>query len=641
MPSKTPSELQQDPAGTAPLGEYGGPGHAPRGGLLAVLDLFLSESLRRAPASDLIRYRVMAGASLFLAASSVLYMVSAPYLPQRLSSALAALGCIGALVLLRGSSSPSAPARLLCASLALLLIVSIFANTDSAGGSHAATMLLPALAVYLLGPRLGFAVTLLLAVVLSLIYPYYYLSVYGLESTGLPAAVFWSRYLFAAVAFVGAWGLSSLHGTARDEAQRSMERTLRELRESEGKLTSLIESTEDVIASMDLQGRVLTANSVAKAIYLRRFGTPLEPGQPLFNPAEPGLVELWQPRLAQVLSGKSLRFEEQYTEDGAHLVLDVSISPILGEGGKVVGMTLFSRNITARKEAETRLSELHRTMVDISRQAGMAEVATGVLHNVGNTLNSVNISTSLLADQIRRSRVASLARAAQLFREHSADIATFLSENPQGRKLPGFLVALSEHLVEEREVMSREVLALTQSVDHIKSIVSMQQRHARTAATVEQLSVPQLIDEALRLHAVFFDRLGITIVREYADVPEVLVDRHKLLQILINLLSNARHTLVDSNRPDKRLVIRIRRADDGRNLLIEVEDNGGGIAPEYLPRMFTQGFTTKKTGHGFGLHISALAASEMKGRLSCTSPGTGQGATFTLELPMVDEEAPS
>ena len=609
--------------------------------MLAFLDRFLSEPLRSAPPAERLRYRLMAGASLFLIILTVPYVLTAPFLVGRIATLFTVLGCLGALVLLRRVSSPGAPALLLCASLALGIILSIFASPDPSGASHATTMLLPALAVYLLGPRMGLVITLVLAVVLGAVYPLYYLSSQGHGPVQVSEAQFWTRYIFAALSFLGVWWLGVLHSTARDEAQRSMERTLKELRESESKLTSLIESTEDVIASVDLQGRVLTANSVARAVYQQRFGVPLEPGKLLFNPSEPGLLEVWGPRMAQVLAGKPLRFEEQYAEGDLRLVLDVSVSPIFGEGGQVVGMTLFSRNITSRKEAETQLGEMHRTMVDISRQAGMAEVATGVLHNVGNTLNSVNISTSLLADQLRLSRVTSLVKAAQLLREHSSDIATFLSRDPQGQKLPSFLVALSEHLVQERDTMSREVLALTQSVDHIKSIVTMQQRHARTAATREQLSVPLLIDEALRLHAVSFERLNITIVREYADVPQVMVDRHKLLQILINLLSNARHALVDSDRQDKRLTIRIRLSGDRQHLLIDVEDNGGGITQENLPRMFTQGFTTKKTGHGFGLHISALAASEMNGRLSCASPGPGQGATFTLELPMVDEEASS
>jgi C4-dicarboxylate-specific signal transduction histidine kinase len=273
----------------------------------------------------------------------------------------------------------------------------------------------------------------------------------------------------------------------------------------------------------------------------------------------------------------------------------------------------------------------------VSRQAGMAEIATGVLHNVGNTLNSVNISASVITDKLRQSRLNSLLKAANLLRKHAPDFTSFLTQDPQGRKLPGYLIALSDELQDEREAVLQEMHSLGESVDHIKTIVSMQQKHARTAGAVEELSVPQLIDEALRLHAVSLERKGIRIERHYEKVPPILVDRHKLLQILINLLSNAKHALEASETQARRLLIRVRLTPEGERMRIEVEDNGMGIAPENLPRMFTQGFTTKKDGHGFGLHISALSSTEMKGRLSCSSPGPGQGATFTLELPLKAE----
>jgi two-component system, LuxR family, sensor kinase FixL len=281
---------------------------------------------------------------------------------------------------------------------------------------------------------------------------------------------------------------------------------------------------------------------------------------------------------------------------------------------------------------------MHRTLMDVSRLAGMAEIATGVIHNVGNTLNSLNVSTQLLDEQVRTSRIAALAKVTGLLRDHADDLGTFLTTDAQGQKVPSYLLALSEHLLEERTALSKEVAAINKSVEHIDSIVTMQQKYARTIGALEELPVPQLIDEALRLHAGAFERLGISLERDYAPVPPIIIDRHKLLQILMNLLNNARHALVESGAQDKRLSIRVREAPEGQQLLVEVTDNGVGIAPENMPRMFTQGFTTKKTGHGFGLHISALSAIEMKGRLTCASPGAGQGATFTLELPMTGQE---
>ncbi len=237
MPSTTPSETKQDRAGTAPLGEQGVPGSAPRGGVLALVDRLLSKPLRNAPPSELLRYRLMVGASLFVILISLPYSLTAPFFVARLATLVPVLGGVGALVLLRRTASPSAPALLLCASLAVGLVVTVFASPDPAGAIHAANVLLPAFAVYLLGPRLGLLLTLLLTLMLSGIYPAYYVSLHGNGPVQLSNAQFWSRYIFAGLSFLGVWGMGVLHSTARNEAQRTMERTLKELRESEGKLT--------------------------------------------------------------------------------------------------------------------------------------------------------------------------------------------------------------------------------------------------------------------------------------------------------------------------------------------------------------------------------------------------------------------
>jgi PAS domain S-box-containing protein len=604
---------------------------------LKVLDALLSEELRRASSVERVRARVLAGAACFLVLFALAGLVLFPpsfTLPLLLGGLVGNLAALG---LLRVGRSSRAPALVLCLSLAVNTTVCIvLADAQPYVGTHAVSMLIPALSVFLMGPRLGLVVTALLTVSLGGLHPLYQVH------RGIPFAtdgLYWPLHLCAAIALVGAWAISSLHSGARDEVQGSLEQALRVLRDNERKLSSLIESTEDVVCSLDTEGRILAANAAARRLYQAQAGQALrEAEDSIFTLMPPESRETWRQHIARVLTGQRVRFEEAHGQGDALLVVDVSLNPIAGEDGRVVGLTLFSRNVTARKQAELRLGEMHRTLVDVSRQAGMAEIATGVLHNVGNTLNSVNISTSLLAEQLRKSRVSGLARVASLLREHSEDLGAFLTSDAQGRKLPAYLLALSDELTQEREAVLREVRTLSENVEHLKSIVSMQQKHARGAGTLEQVPVPQLIDEALRLHAVSFERQGIRIEREYEDVPSIEVDRHKLLQILVNLLSNARHALMESPRMDKRLLIRVRRAR-GERLAIDVVDNGVGIAPETLPRLFTQGFTTKKTGHGFGLHISALAAQEMKGRLSCESAGPGQGATFTLELPLRGEPA--
>jgi two-component system, LuxR family, sensor kinase FixL len=394
-----------------------------------------------------------------------------------------------------------------------------------------------------------------------------------------------------------------------------------------------------VVCSVDAQGRLIAGNRALEGMCRVLLGTEPRPGEPLFTEGAPApLLKRWRECSAQVLAGKRVRFEASPSGLKKPRVLDISLTPVFSLEGQVMGMTIFGRDITDRKEAEARLGEMHRSLLDVSRQAGMAEMATGVLHNVGNALNSVNVSVNILAERLHQSRVVGLKKATDLLGQHATDLGAFLTSDERGRQLPSYLQALSEQLATEREELMGEVGTLQKSLEHIKSVVSMQQEHARFSGVVERLELTGLLDDALRLHAVAFERLGIQVLREYADAPQVKVDRHKLLQILLNLLSNARHALLESGRPDKLLTIRVERTAVER-LRIAVSDNGVGISPDDAPRLFTQGFTTKKDGHGFGLHISALAAAEMDAFLSCSSEGRGQGATFTIELPIAGEES--
>jgi PAS domain S-box-containing protein len=609
-----------------------------RAKLLTWLDRLLSDPLRQAAPSELVRHRLLVGAASFMTLCSLLLILIAPLSAFTVFQLLCGLGYLSTLVLARRATSVRAPAALLCGIMGLATTAMPLLTPPLPSVSmHAGQMLLPALAVYLLGVRPGLLITLVLCGVLGVLHPLYLIHVAG-SSILSQEPYYLQMQGLAVISLLGAWGLGSLHSTARAEVQASLEQTLEKLHSSEGKLFSLIESTDDVICSLDTQGHLLTANSAMRRAYHHIVGKEPVVGQPLFAQTAPELLEQWGPRLAQVLSGQRLQFEEDYDLGPLRLTVDVRVCPILGQDGRVTGLTLFSRDITPRKQAEAKLGEVYRTLVDVSRQAGMAEVATGVLHNVGNTLNSVNISAGLISEKLRGLHVSGLSQAVDMLEEHAADLGSFLSSDAKGRQLPAYLRAVSQRLSREQEALLTEMQSLSEGIDHIKSVVNMQQKHARTVGTVEVLPVPQIIDEALRLHAVSFERMGIPIEREFANVPPVSVDRHKLMQILVNLLSNARHALAASSRPDKRLTLRVRTSEEGKHLRIEVSDNGQGISPEHLPLIFSQGFTTRKEGHGFGLHISALAAAEMKGRLSCTSAGAGQGATFTLELPLAASE---
>jgi NO-binding membrane sensor protein with MHYT domain len=271
-----------------------------------------------------------------------------------------------------------------------------------------------------------------------------------------------------------------------------------------------------------------------------------------------------------------------------------------------------------------------------ARQAGMAEIANNVLHNIGNVLTSLNISAGLIADRLRDSKAQSLGKAMQMLNEHATDLPEFLTRDERGKVLPGYLSKLSGALAAERLALIEELQSMTRSIDHIKEIVSTQQSYSGAMSVVEPVQVAELMEDALRMNATSFSRHQISVVKEFADIPSLLLDKHLLLQVLINLIGNAKQAMEPTANPSHQITLRtqLRETIEGLRLCIGVEDNGEGIASENRKRLFTHGFTTRKDGHGFGLHSCALAAKEMRGSITAHSDGAGRGAIFTLEIPV-------
>jgi C4-dicarboxylate-specific signal transduction histidine kinase len=294
----------------------------------------------------------------------------------------------------------------------------------------------------------------------------------------------------------------------------------------------------------------------------------------------------------------------------------------------------LSREVTERTCAETELESVHGQLVDAARRAGMAEVATGVLHNVGNVLNSINVSSTLLSERLRDSQLTDLRRAVDLMNQHLDNLPAFFAENEQGKQLPRFLDLLADHLARQKDELIEEVRVLNNNVDHVKTIVAMQQSYAGAAGVIVKVKIAELIQDAIRLNTSSLEKYRIQLVCDFGEMPELGVDKQRLLQILVNLVTNAKDALIASDRSDRKLTVRARRQGDDW-VRIDVIDNGIGIAPTDLTRIFSHGFTTKKRGHGFGLHSSANAAREMDGALSVHSDGPGLGARFTIELPVV------
>jgi signal transduction histidine kinase len=293
----------------------------------------------------------------------------------------------------------------------------------------------------------------------------------------------------------------------------------------------------------------------------------------------------------------------------------------------------LQKQIVAKDKANAELEEAQKRVIELSRLSGMAEVATSVLHNVGNVLNSINVSSTLVGDRLRSSRLGQLKDLARLLRENQADIGAFLLHDPKGQRILPYLDKLCDHMIQERDEMSTEMEGLVEHVGHVKDIVSMQQSYARTSGVLEKVAFHTLIEDSLRITQEEMGRHGVQVLKEIEEMPPMTTDRNKILQILLNLLRNAKDAVKESSAIPRVVTVRLRAIENGF-LSLEISDSGVGIAPENLTRVFSHGFTTKKDGHGFGLHFGALAASQLGGSLSVDSEGLGHGATFKLVLPI-------
>lgn len=305
-------------------------------------------------------------------------------------------------------------------------------------------------------------------------------------------------------------------------------------------------------------------------------------------------------------------------------------------------MGVMGQMQTALRERLSELRETQARLIAAARLAGMAEIATNVLHNVGNVLNSVNISAELVGASLRTSKLKGFARAVRLMDEHAGDLGAYLAHDAKGKLLPGYLRELAPALEAEHAAMAEEIGALCKSVDHIKEVISSQQSYAGSPRLVEILNFSELLDESLRMNAEALMRHHVEVVRHIDELPALPLDRHRLLQILVNLIGNAKQALVGVIDRVACITLSAGLVEiaGARVLRITVADNGEGIPAENLTRVFAHGFTTRETGHGFGLHSCVLAAQEMGGSLTAHSDGFGRGATFVLDISVDATDAP-
>ena len=297
------------------------------------------------------------------------------------------------------------------------------------------------------------------------------------------------------------------------------------------------------------------------------------------------------------------------------------------------GLERSIRHALERQHAEIEREFLTGQLMETSRRLGMAEAAATVLHNVGNVLNSLNVSATHLSKLVQESCLDDIGRITRMVQTHQQDLAAFFTQDSQGKHIAPYLTKLGEHLKDQRTAMLEEIQALTHNLDHIKHIIRVQQTNTTSANHVEPVVVSELMEQALIINLSLLSQHDVTIFRDYADIPPIMSDKHQVIQIVVNLIRNATQAMTEKPGESPRLNLTIDRSQDGNRIQLSVRDTGVGINPDHLTQIFSQGFTTKQEGRGLGLYSSALAATSLQGSLHAFSDGKGQGARFTLDLP--------
>ena len=404
------------------------------------------------------------------------------------------------------------------------------------------------------------------------------------------------------------------------------------LRQRELHNRAIVENASEAILTVTVEGTITAANQASHIVF--RSQSSLKGKQ--FNQliVKTTLEELAE-QSKQVVGPEIGSTVQGRRADGQPFPCRVSVDQVAFNDS--VYFVVIVRDQTARVEAAVKLADQNKKLVDASHRAGKAEVATGVLHNVGNVLNSVNVSANMLKQRIEASPVAYLVQAAEIIEKNKHDLESFFMKDRRGKHFPQLLNQMTSSFQKERDAQMSELESLSDNINHIKEIVSLQQSFAKKGTVAMNVVPAEVFEDAIKMNDSDLQWYATKIVKEFADVPSMSTSRHDVIQILVNLIRNAHQAIEATDAEEGEIRLSIREVD--AQIVFTVQDSGMGIDPKNMQNLFQHGFTTKATGHGFGLHSCAIAAQELGGTLTVESDGPGQGATFALTLPIKIESS--
>lgn len=299
---------------------------------------------------------------------------------------------------------------------------------------------------------------------------------------------------------------------------------------------------------------------------------------------------------------------------------------------KLIGIAM---DIDARKKIEDELERSNQELIKTARMAGMADVAISVLHNVGNTFNSAKVAIGLIQERISKHNLQKLNSIVGLLQENENHLESYLTNDAKGKLIPRYLIALNDVIKDDYGFIEQELCNITRSLKHINEIIVAQQSLSKVNEVIQEIHLESVIEDALKIGGDTLTKRQIRVVKNFQNAGYVKSNPSKITQILVNLIQNAQDAFDDvPDVKDKYITISVENKKTFTDVI--VADNGSGVSPENLGNIFTFGFTTKKKGHGFGLHSSILAAQELKGNLRAESSGKGLGASFILSLPNIE-----
>jgi len=421
--------------------------------------------------------------------------------------------------------------------------------------------------------------------------------------------------------------------------KRVIERT-QKLADSDARVRAIVSAAPEAIISLDDDGFIDSINPAAERIF--NMGAKniigLHSSRLISKQDSPRFSHIMQATGSSrvVLTAKhenSVYELEGKRFDGSFFPMELVVNPMIFDGKNMY--ICIMRDVTKRKEMENSLAEAQHQLMESAHQAGMAEIATGVLHNIGNILNSVNISSEQIMKAVKSSKVSGLMKANALLDEHLDCLGDYLMNDPKGKMLPQYYFKLSHMIQDEIYQIGEETTTLMSKIGMMKEVIHTQQSYAKGGFLTERCMLTSLIDDAIAIQQQSLYQAGVSLSRNYQFEGQCIIHKSKLIQVMTNLIKNGKEAMQsnDLQNKSKKLMIETKDNEDGTASLL-VTDNGIGVQDKNLKKIFNHGFTTKVDGHGFGLHMSANSMTEMQGSLSVTSRGKDKGTTFIITVPI-------